>query len=380
MQSDKEILIVGPRSIESKLAYGGGTGGYTRNLSVYLSTLEGGSIRLRAFRHSVRGEFRGIRNLRAARLVFDSTAFFITCVFKRPSAIHILAQYRGAITREVVQVLICRLLRIPVGYDLKAGAFVSSWEQGGRVYRAAIRYVINASQLLFVEGKKTQDLLAQELERDSLYFPNFVPSKEVPADVPERCASDVIKLLFVGFCYRDKGVLELVQGAMLAARTGIKVELNLIGAESQDVDKWLATLSVHQNMTIIRHGKQPHAKVLAAMQRSDIYVYPTSHAGEGHNNSINEAMMHGLVILTTRQGFLGDILSDSTAFFLDCVDAKNVAAGIEDIVRDRVSANKVGMRARNKLLSEYTDETARAKFVEAYEGMFKARSKKVSND
>lgn len=374
MQSNNEILIVGPRSIDSKLAYGGGTGGYTRNLSVYLSTLEGGSLRLRAFRHSVRGEFRGARNLRAARLVLDSTAFFVTCIFKRPSAVHILAQYRGAIFREVVQVLICRLLRIPVGYDVKAGAFVSGWEQGGRVYRAAVRYVINASQLLFVEGKKTQDLLAQEFGRAPLYFPNFVPSKEVPADVPERCAADVIKLLFVGFCCREKGVLELVQGAMLAARTGIKVELNLIGAESQDVDKWLTTLSAHQNMTIIRHGKQPHAKVLAAMQRSDIYVYPTSHAGEGHNNSINEAMMYGLVILTTRQGFLGDILSDNTAFFLDSVDANNVAAGIKAIVEDRSRARKVGIAARNKLLSDYTDDAARSKFVGAYEKLICARA------
>lgn len=117
------MLIVGPKCIADTGAYGGGMGGYTRNMSVYLSTLGGKDLELSPFYHSVRNRHRSLFNSRPIRMMSDTLRFFAICVSHRPDAVHILAQYRSAIAREFVQVLICQMLRIPIGYDVKAGAF-----------------------------------------------------------------------------------------------------------------------------------------------------------------------------------------------------------------------------------------------------------------
>ena len=360
------ILVVGPPGVDAARAYGGGTGGYTRNMSVYLATLGDGALDLIPFHHSVRGQHRGLANTDPVRMLRDTMAFLIVCLSKRPDAVHVMAQYRGALAREYGQALICRALRIPFGYDVKAGAFASSFEAGSRRYRSLLRRVIASADLLFAEGRDTQAALRAEFGREAVYFPNFVPIEEVPEALPERLARDAIRLLFVGYCYRDKGVFDLVEGARETARAGVALELDLIGAESPDFTAWIDALPDQDGLTVRRHGKRPHEDVLAAMRAADVYAYPTSHPGEGHNNSINEAMMHGLVILTTRQGFLGDVLGGGCAFFLDRVAPASIAAMIGKIASDRAAARQVARAARQRLLEDFTDQAARDRFSNAY--------------
>ena len=50
------------------------------------------------------------------------------------------------------------------------------------------------------------------------------------------------------------------------------------------------------------------------MDKSDIYLYPTSHAGEGQNNTITEAMARGLNVIATDKGFISELLKDSGVF------------------------------------------------------------------
>lgn len=341
-------------------------GGYTRNMSVYLAKLGGESLNLKPFYHSVRGQYYGIRNWPPLRMLRDTTAFLFTCLTKRPDAVHVLAQYRGAILRELGQALICRALQIPFGYDVKAGAFASSLETGNWWYRAAVKYVIDTADILFAEGRATQDLLTTVFKREAVYFPNFVPMDEVPSDLPVRLAADTIRVLFVGFCHRDKGVFDLVEGARIAARSGVSLEIDLIGAETAEFTSWIDGLPAEEGFTIRRHGKQPHENVLEAMGTADLYGYLTRHPGEGHNNSINEAMMNGLVILTSRQGFLNDILAGDCALFMDCIDPHTTAAKLCEIADDRTTAREIGQSARRKLLAEYTETTARQRFASAY--------------
>lgn len=376
MPSPLCILIVGPPILEASNAYGGGSGGYTRNMSVYLDTLGSKDLELVPYHHSVRGQRRGIANTMPVRMLVDTSSFLYTCLTKRPFAVHILAQYRGALMRELAQSLICRILYIPYGYDVKAGAFVQSFESGTRLYRLMQQGVIVMSSLLFAEGRKTQELLHSRFGRDSVYFPNFVPSSEIPGAIPERLKHDAVRLLFVGYCYRDKGVFELVEGARLAAQGGLILDLDIVGAESEEFSDWFDGLPEQGGLTVRRHGRRSHDEVLAAMQTADVYVYPTSHPGEGHNNSINEAMMHGLVILTTRQGFLGDILGGDCAYFVDRVTADNIACKLREIAMDRDNARRIANKARRRLLDDFTDTLARSRFSNAYSGLLGVDNKR----
>jgi len=373
--AEKQILLVGPQHAKSTGAYGGGTGGYTRNMQTYLSTLSGDGLELRPFYHSVRGQSKGIAGTLWYRLLRDSFGFAWSCLWRRPAAVHVLAQYRGAVVREFAQLLICRVLRIPFCYDVKAGAFAQSYLQGRRLYRMMVRRLVRSADVVFAEGRKTEDILNKDFSRAAVFFPNFVPETEIPETVPQRLTAPVIKLLFVGYCYADKGTRDLVEGAQIAAGQGVLLQLDLIGAEAPDFTAWMDQRPPVPGLTVHRHGRQDHAVVLEAMTKADVYVYPTSHPGEGHNNSVNEAMMSGLVIVTRPQGFLGDVLPNDCAIMLDAVSAAEIARALHVIDNDRPAARELARHARLRLQTSYSSTVARRIFTDAYQTLLDATGK-----
>lgn len=367
---DRKILIVGPKTVSKAGAYGGGTGGYTRNMSVYLSTLGSKNIHLYPFYHTVRSKDGRMTNNFVIRILIDTIGFFITCMRRRYDAVHVLAQYRKALPREMLQAAICKLIGIPLVYDIKAGAFNSSYENGSTLYRVMLKMVINTSSLLFAEGEKTVQLIKTEFSRKAVFFPNFVPSNEIPNKRAALFSESFFRLLFVGYCYPGKGVTELVKGANLLARRGNKLRLDLIGEESKEFSRWIDDQQHYHGLKVVRHGKLSHEKVLGIMQKTDIYIYPTTHPGEGHNNSINEAMMNGLVILTTRKGFLENVLGEDTCYFIDRVTAQDIANTLNRIIKDKNHSISKAERAREKLIAEFTDSIAKNRFETAYMKLF----------
>jgi glycosyltransferase involved in cell wall biosynthesis len=362
-----KVLLYGPpfgRSIAR--GYGGGTGGYTRNMETYLSSLELDGVTLEPLFHTVRGERTGLPETFPARMIMDCWRITKALLGRRPDAVHALATYRAALPREVCLALLCRLLGIKLIYDIKAGEFVSRYEQGNAAYRAAIGFVLRSASSVLVEGEVYQEFLTRNFGINSEFFPNFVPLAEVPAQVPQRLTGEALKVLFVGYCYEGKGTKNLLEGCALAADSGLRIELTLIGEQEPGFKAFADGFVVPASMTLQRLGLRPHGDVLAAMTSNDIYCYPTSHLGEGHNNSINEAMMHAMVIITIRRGFLGEVLGDDAAYFLGSVASDEIAKMIISIAGDRDAARAKATRARSRLVAEFTSSQASEHLLRAY--------------
>ncbi len=363
----KTILLFGPKFAKGSGVYGGGVGGYTRNFAAYLNSLMLSDYQFSPVFHSVRGDGGFLRRNPVSRLISDTYAVLHACLVIRPWAVHVLAQYRRALPREVLAALICRLLKIRFVYDIKAGSFEKAYNNGSRLYRYGIRFILKTAASVLVEGRSVEKFLADEFEISSYFFPNFVPISEIPPENAKLFVTNDIRVLFVGYCYADKGVVQLVEGCRQAAQHGVNIVLNLVGEEHAEFSRWIDTQQFGTGITIVRHGRVPHETVLAHMSATDVYAYPTSHPGEGHNNSINEAMMHGLVILVTRHGFLPDVLSDRCAFFLDSASENDIASNLIAISRDKEGAAKTGMRARQRLINEYTSVIASKRLTKVYE-------------
>src|SRR5690606_22677959 len=112
--------------------------------------------------------------------------------------------------------------------------------------------------------------------------------------------------------------------AINSKRILFNIRLEIVGAESPDFSHWLDNLTLNNNVRVIRYGVKPHGFVLEKMHANMIYCYPSMHPGEGHSNSINEAMMSCLIIISSKAGFLADVL-DNCAYLIqedeDIVDA-----------------------------------------------------------
>jgi len=364
--ADQIILIAGPDSKVGSRVYGGGVGGYTRNLSTYLCSLSVSGVTMKPLHLTVRGYGGIVAGNPVARLVRDINSLLVACFRERPRMVHVLAQYRGALPREFAMAIVCRALGVGFIYDIKAGAFETSYENSSWIYRLMVRTVVKLSNIVFVEGKRTKRFVEKKLGKETIFFPNFVPHEEVPTSSAHLFSSDHIRVLFVGYCYRGKGVYELVEACHKAARPDIRIELKLVGEESSEFQSWMDGLPPIDNLDITRHGRVPHENVLDLMQSADIYVYPTSHPGEGHNNSINEAMMYGLVIISTKKGFLADVLKPNCAHFLDSGSSEEIAATLSTIVAAKDDARQMAGRARARLMEEFTSKRASVRYANAY--------------
>lgn len=352
----KRILINGPFLEGKNFFYGGGIGGIARSVMVYLEGFKSDEVELRHCPHSVRKAGRLFFVAFPFRLVGDMFRVFVQGL--RASGIHILGQYRTAIFREFGIVCVCRIIRLPVLYDIKAGALIKWHESASLFSRSLFRFIIGSSRVILCEGVPYIDFLRNRFNQESHYFPNFVLSSTVPQLVPQRLVEKTIKVLFVGFCYEGKGVFELVKGCKLAVDKGVPVELSLVGQEAEDFKDFLdGYLPKHPQLQVNRVGKLPPDKVHTVYDHHDVFCMASRHPGEGHTNTINEAMMTGSVIIATHHGFLDSVLTDDCAYFLNELSPQKIATTLMQINNDRDGARLKASNARNRLIQHYTSDT-----------------------
>lgn len=366
-----KALLVGPRIGDEKAAYGGGAGGYTQNMHSYLTEFHHEEYEIVPCFHSVRHARRSLQSMFVVRFAKDVATFIIRAITTRAKIVHILGQYRGAAPRELAIAALAKSFGQKVVYEIKAGQFQSAYTSGSFLYRQMIRGILRCSDALGVEGRAYQDFLQNDFKRVATYLPNLCIAAEIPQSLPERFVGDVTNVLFVGYCYEGKGTFELVEACTIAAKNGRRLRLVLAGHQSTRFESWLRRLPIPENLTIDSLGRQPREQILELFRSSDIFCLPTRHAGEGHNNSINEAMMMGTAIIATRHGFLGDILDDHKAVLLDSGDADAIANAIH-VVLDDCEQTRVRIRnAYNHCKQNFLSSVVYDKLAHMYQSVLR---------
>ena len=142
----------------------------------------------------------------------------------------------------------------------------------------------------------------------------------------------------------------------MVAKTGTAVDLTIAGAESEEVTDWAFARPRVNGLTINRLGSRGHQNILALYESHDIFCLPTRHPSEGHSNAINEAMMMGMVIVTTRHGFIPTILDDSSCYFVDKESAESLSHAICQIAADREGARVKSVAAREILQKRFSSD------------------------
>ncbi len=359
-------MLVGPdvTANVSSQGYGGGVGGYTRNMISYLDFFKSNDFEHLPCFHTIKGQLR--IDLKIVRIFLDLFRF-LSGLIKGVDLVHVLAQYRNATPREYLFCVFSLLMGKQYIYEIKAGAFKNWYFSTSLIYRSFIKFIIRNAKVILVEGKDYVKFVSDEFGRDAHYFPNCVPTREIPNMVASKLDGNELIVLFVGYCYRDKGVFDLVEGCVQAAKFGIPLRLELVGLEELSFKKWLEDLTVPTNLKIKRNGRLDYGDVMRHYSNSDIYCYPTYHSGEGHNNSVNEAMMYGLTIITTRNGFLSDVLGDNCAFFLSEISAEEISSALLYFYKNREAGKRLGRNARLRLLSNFTSDIVYPKLERYYE-------------
>ena len=268
------------------------------------------------------------------------------CLRPGRRVVHIHGAVRGSLYRKSVCVLLVRLLRRPVLWQIHAGpgdidAFVARL---GRLRRWAFRRALGAAERVVAVSRESARAMEHGFGVEGIgVIPNAAPS--VPAADAEGVGEAV--LFLGGFANPIKGgalyvdALRRCAGELpgtsfeLGGPGDQPAELRELEAEAPNV-RWLGWLD--------EAGKRD------AFGRCGLFVLPS--LSEGLPVALLEAMAWGRPILATRVGGVPDVVADGAeAQIVEPGDPGGLAAAITALVGDRGERLRLGAAARRRALT-----------------------------
>jgi glycosyltransferase involved in cell wall biosynthesis len=352
-ETQNAIVLCGPSTELGTEGYGGGKGGYVRNVTALLAHFSSGDVKVTLSPYSTRRYSRWWKLLLPFRLIADLRVFARNV--HRGGAVHVMMTYGPAIYREFGMSVIAAAVKRPLILDIRGGGFVLWLESASWPQRAMAHWVLKHARVILGQGVAVVGYLKPRYGDKVHHFPNFIQSGYLPSSIRPRLMERELGVIFVGYCYAGKGVFELVEGCASAARRGLSVRLTLVGAESPDFSVYLDSYTAPTGLRIDRRGTVEFNVVQTLLARHDIFCFPTRHIGEGHPNVITEAMAHALVIVTTRQGFISELLDETSAYFVDAGSAGAIADMLVHIDTHRNEAQQKAHSARSAVQERFTE-------------------------
>jgi glycosyltransferase involved in cell wall biosynthesis len=188
----------------------------------------------------------------------------------------------------------------------------------------------------------------------------------------QRTDDRILKILFVGAMYEERGILIIVEALNILRQAGINFRFTGVGDfvsrefENQVLEKCRA-YGIENNVTFpgTKIGQDKWKFFLDA----DVFCFPSFVESESFGNVVAEAMMFQLPVIASRWNALPDLVKDSeTGFLVPIQDSKALADKILILAADAALRKKMGIAGRERFLSEYQLST----HLENMEKMFLA--------
>lgn len=225
--------------------------------------------------------------------------------------------YYRSTWRELALAELVRLAGRQVVLDVRGGSVLDFLEHGSGATTRAFGRLLRRASLVLVQCSA----FLPELERRYpgvrfAWFPNFVPAASCRArTAPPYAPGETLRVIYFGGYTRAKGVPELVEAVRrLRSEEGLPIELHLAG-EGRD-PAVLRHIAVG-DPGVVDHGMLPREELWPLLQRMHVFAFPTSHPGEGHSNSLNEALMSGLAVVATPHNQNPRVLPPDSTRWLD---------------------------------------------------------------
>ena len=266
--------------------------------------------------------------------------------------------------------LFAKVLCIPVVIDAR-GNSLNKLAEGNESIPLLISWkiILDFSKYILVQQRSTRRSLEDHFGKKIIHHPN--PIKERKSDRKnEILQSEIIRIAFVGYCYEKKGVFDLVEGCNIASSKGVRIELNLIGQEENSFKAYLDNCKTSSSLSIKRFGKQSFDFVQRKLCEFDIFIFPSFHPGEGHQNIINEAIYAGLSLITTKVGTINEFLDDRKCYFIKPHSANDIAHKVQHVLNNSVEAKQKANEALKYLKLNFFESVVYGELLKIYDDKY----------
>ena len=295
---------------------------------------------------------------RMVRLLASPFALFATILFRQVDVVHLNTSLnRRAYWRDLAYLLVAKLLRARVLYQVHGGALPQDFFKGRPALTALLRWSLGLPDLVVV-------LAAIELEA----YRRFVPSQltlKVPNGIDCRPFTRVptlrsrpeypLRLVYVGRLAREKGLYETLQAVRLALQRGADTRFVIAGdgPEAERRAQYAMALGIRSRVSF--KGPVFGDDKVQLLGTADVAVLPSY--SEGLPYALLEAMAAGVPVLATPVGAIPDVMTDGThGYLVPPRDSPALADAIGRMAADRNRLSWMSRACRKRVLAAYSVE------------------------
>lgn len=289
------------------------------------------------------------------------------CVIKnKPDAVHITSSASFGLFRDILLLHELKHTHIKTVIHFRFGRIPELKVKKNWEWRLLCLIVNKADRVIVIDNNSFETLIKQGYTNIE-YLPNPI-SKSIeiqerfePIEFLKRKKGNV---LFVGHVTQMKGVIELVTAC---ADIELVQNLTLIGPYEKEIEQQLRNIAIKREdgHWLKFEGNQDIDFILENMKRCNLFVLPSY--TEGFPNVILESMVTGCPIIATSVGAIEDMLSindyEPTGICIKPQNIDELKTTIWDMLTNPILAEQLGLRAKERVLKEYTSETIFNKLI-----------------
>lgn len=189
----------------------------------------------------------------------------------------------------------------------------------------------------------------------------------------ERRSTGALRIVCVGTLHEVKGQTYLVEAVAALARTGIRVECELVGdgPDRKRLERRIAELSLEGTVRLA--GSLPRPEVVRRVREADVIVAPSVPTAAGKREGIPVVLMEGLAcgvpaVASRISGIPELVVDGETGLLVPPRDVDALAAALRRLAADPKLRDRLGRAGRARVVEQFDQERSAA----ALAGLFRA--------
>ena len=183
--------------------------------------------------------------------------------------------------------------------------------------------------------------------------------------------SKPLRVLFLSRIEKAKGIYETIDSVSSVAKKGMPIKLTIAGegSESAEIRRYIKKVNLDDFVFVAGYLKGEQKR--QALFSHDVFCLPTKH-GEGMPNSVLEAMMSGLVVLTSKYGGIKDFFQDGKmGYLVDPDDKGEIVHHLETLAENRVLCREIGLYNHDFAMKNFASPIVVQRLCNIFDGLLK---------
>jgi glycosyltransferase involved in cell wall biosynthesis len=305
--------------------------------------------------------------VRLLRAVHRCARFIVRFERHRPDAVLLFVALGASIVEKGAMAWYARLRGVPAVMFPRGGSIVEDCRVSAFT-RAWARCSFRGAQRIVCQSESWRQFAIEVLgfaPTNVAVVRNWTATRALLALGAGRAAHDhsPVRLLFVGWLERDKGIFELLEAARLLLRSGRRFELDVAGDGSAAAEAH-ATIARHELGAVVRlRSWLRDAELEEAFRAADVLVLPSW--AEGLPNAMVEAMAARLAVVATRVGAIPEVVTDRrSAMLAEPRNPESLATALAAILDDPQLRQQIAAEGHRIAARDFEVEQAVDRLVE----------------